>query len=393
LIAINSHNAVNEEKGSATSFAAAVPLTTVAFVVSGNHDSPMGYRAREMASRLSKDYEIQIVYRSHRKLSSILTIFTFLRNLRPDVIYVYDISYTAVMAAALHKLLCRSVVIVETGDAIAELARSSGSRGRLGILLTNLLEKAAFALADRVVVRGTFHKELLSTQGIDAEVIQDAVDVEQFRHQDVSELRKQLRLDGVLTVGLIGSSIWSEKLQMCYGWDLVETVHLLKDKPVKGIMIGGGSGIAHLQARCGEYGIEDKILFLGQLPFDKLPRYLRLIDVCLSTQTNDSVGKVRTTGKLPLYLAAGRYILASKVGEAALVLDDEMLIDYEGVKDQSYPQKLGQRIETILDHPEVLRGTTRGVALAKAQFDYGILAGRMGTILEATIRRKVSTKP
>jgi hypothetical protein len=51
------------------------------------------------------------------------------------------------------------------------------------------------------------------------------------------------------------------------------------------------------------------------------------MDICLSTQTNDVVGWVRTTGKLPLYLAAGRYVLASRVGEAARVLPEEMLVD------------------------------------------------------------------
>lgn len=338
-----------------------------------------------MAARLARDYEIEIVYRSNRKLASILTIFSFLRRVRPDVTYIYDISYTAVIAASLHKLLFRNIVIVETGDAIVELVRSSGSRGQLGLVLTKLLEKGAFAVADRVVVRGTFHKELLSTQGIDAEVIQDGVDVDQFRQQNVSELRKRLGLDGVLTVGLIGSSIWSEKLQMCYGWDLVETVRLLKDNPVKGVMIGAGSGIAHLQARCREYGIEDKMLFLGQIPFEQLPEYLSLIDICLSTQTNDVVGKVRTTGKLPLYLAAGRYILASKVGEAAIVLQKEMLIDYEGVKDETYPQKLRQRIEAILKQPHMLQNAEKNVAVGRRYFDYQLLAGRMRDVLEQSI--------
>jgi hypothetical protein len=181
-------------------------------------------------------------------------------------------------------------------------------------------------------VRGNFHKEWLSKQGIAADVIQDGVDTGSFTASEPGELRKQHGLEEVTTIGLVGSSIWSEKLQMCYGWELVETLRLLKDKPVKGIMIGSGSGIPHLKARCREYGIEDKIIFLGHLAFERLPAYVGLIDICLSTQTNDIVGQVRTTGKLPLYLAAGRYVLASKVGEAAIVLQDEMLVDYEGVR-------------------------------------------------------------
>ena len=71
--------------------------------------------------------------------------------------------------------------------------------------------------------------------------------------------------------------------------------------------------------------------FAGQVPYAELPGWLHRMDICLSTQTNDVVGWVRTTGKLPLYLAAGRFVLASRVGEAARVLPEEMLVDGEGI--------------------------------------------------------------
>ena len=338
-----------------------------------------------MAARLSHDYNIQIAYRSRRKVISIFSVLRFLVRVRPVAIYLFDISYTGVLAAGLYKSLFRNCLIIETGDAIAELVRSTGSRGKFGLWLTSCLENAAFRIADRIVVRGSFHKELLATLGIQADVIQDGVDTNRFTPQDTTALRKEYGLEKVLTVGLIGSSIWSEKLQLCYGWELVETMRLLKDKPVKGIMIGGGSGIPHLKQRCREYGIEDQIVFLGYVAYEKLPTFLSLIDICLSTQSNDIVGKVRTTGKLPLYLAAGRYVLASKVGEASLVLDEEMLVAYEGVRDESYPRKLKERIETILDHPEMLGRGGPNVVLAKEYFDYGILAERMRRVIEATI--------
>lgn len=357
----------------------------IAFVVGGAHDSPMGFRARAMAARLSHSFNISIAYRSTSKILSIPKIFTFLVRARADLVYVYDISYTGVLAAAFYKLIFRSRLIIETGDAIVELVRFTGSRGRLGIWLTQLLEKTAFSTADRVVVRGSFHKEYLSRNGIEADVIQDGVDTERFTPEDADDLRTQLGLDKVMTVGLVGSSVWSEKLQMCYGWDLVETIRLLKDKRLKGIMIGGGSGISHLKALCKEYEIEDKILFLDHVPYDELRRYLNLMDVCLSTQTNNLVGQVRTTGKLPLYLATGRYILASDVGEATLVLKKEMRVAYDGDKDHEYPQKLKRRIETIMEHPEMLSVAANNVALAKKHFDYAILAERMKYLIEATI--------
>lgn len=378
-------NSLNDKEAREQTLAETTSFPAVAFVVGGDYEGAMAVRARAMAARLSAYYDIHIAYRSHHKLISILDIFRFLRRAHPVAVYVFDISYTGVVASSLYKFIFRNCLIIETGDAIAELVRSTGSRGKFGTWLTGLLESAAFRIADRIVVRGSFHKELLTQRGLDVEVIQDGVDTDTFIAKDTDDLRKRYGLEEVTTVGLVGSSIWSEKLQMCYGWELVETLRLLQDRPVKGIMIGSGSGISHLKARCREYCIEDKIVFLGHIPYEELPAYLGLIDICLSTQTNDIVGQVRTTGKLPLYLAAGRYILASKVGEAKLVLRPEMLVEYEGVKDWEYPEKLKERIERILEHPEMLKLAADNVLIAKENFDYPILAERMRRVIEASV--------
>jgi len=101
---------------------------------------------------------------------------------------------------------------------------------------------------------------------------------------------------------------------------------------------------------------------------------------------------VRTTGKLPLYLATGRYILASDVGEARIVLSKEMRVPYEGAKDPGYPQRLKARIETILEHPEMLNASTMNVAIAKKHFDYAILGDRMRQVIEATIESRRAVK-
>lgn len=356
----------------------------VVFIVNGDESSAMAQRARTFA-RYMPQQDIRIAYRSDNKVFSMFAFLWFLLRTGASVTYVFDISYSGVLAAALYRLVFENRLIIDSGDAITELARSMG-RGRVGVLLTSLLEKFAVSVADRVIVRGSFHRALLAGANINAEVVQDGVDVSSFNAEDVRDLRKQNGLDGVLTVGLVGSSVWSEKLQMCYGWELVETIRILRDQPVKGIMIGGGSGIAHLKALCREYGIEDRVFFIDHVPFEQLPRYLSLIDVCLSTQTNDVVGNVRTTGKLPLYLATGRFILASNVGEAARVLPKEMLVDYEGVKDESYPAKLAARIESILADPQMLSSAADNTSLARRHFDYAMLAKRVNRVIERALK-------
>ena len=345
----------------------------------------MGYRARGLAGHLRERYDIRLAYREGSKLAALFRFFKFLRRMKPQAIYVFDMSYSGVLGAWLYRRLFGSQLIIETGDAIYELMRSTGNRGRLGLWLTRRLENFSLRVADRLVVRGRFHQQFLSRVGLSADVIQDGVDTQKFTPLNVDDLRHEQGLDGVFTVGLVGTSVWSEKLGVCYGWELVEMLRLLKQEPVKGIIIGDGSGIPHLKARCHEYGIEEKVLFLGYVPYEQLPRYLNLIDVCLSTQTNDLVGQVRTSGKLPLYLAAGRYVLASEVGEAAFVLKQEMLVRYEGVKDEQYPRKLGERVRALMHDPQRLWRGAGNVEVAKQFFEYSRLAQRLSSVIESVV--------
>src|SRR6478672_8974141 len=119
----------------------------------------MGYRARAFAQRLRNRYEIQIAYREGNKTVAVYRFLSFLRRCGPDVTYVFDISYSAIIGTWLYRLVSRGGLIVETGDAIYELMRSSGNRGRIGLWLTRWLEDFSLRIADRVVVRGSYHQE------------------------------------------------------------------------------------------------------------------------------------------------------------------------------------------------------------------------------------------
>lgn len=345
----------------------------------------MGDRARAFAGRLDGRWSIQIAYRRPGQVAAVTAFSSFLRHADPRIVYVFDMALPGVIAGTFAGRGRGPRVIIDTGDAIAALAKSSGLRGPAGQLATRALEWYSLRTADRIVVRGRFHQELLARAGIQATVIPDGVDCTLFRPMDGHALRAALGLGTSLVVGLVGSSVWSPKLGIAYGWDLVEMLALVKDIPVRGLLIGDGSGIEHLRARARALGVEDRIAFAGRRPLDELPSLLAACDVCLSTQTNDVVGQVRTTGKLPLYLACGRYVLATRVGEAARVLPDEMLLDYEGVVDRSYPERLAGTVRALdADRTRLALGNA-GPALARQHFDYDMLAGRLEAVLTATL--------
>ncbi len=130
------------------------------------------------------------------------------------------------------------------------------------------------------------------------------------------------------------------------------------------------------------------MIFMGRVPYQDLPPLLNLMDVCLSTQTDDLPGRVRTTGKLPLYLACGRYVLASAVGDARQVLPAEMQVEYHGTKDEQYASRLADRVMYLLDHPEKRNQVQAARAIARSQFDYGLLSERLRSVLHQAVAGK-----
>jgi len=327
---------------------------------------------------------VHTAYRSSNRAAGVAAFGRWLSAIEADVVYVFDMALAGVVAGAWDTRRRGSRLIVDTGDAITALVRSSGMRGPLGLAATALLERFSLRTADHIVVRGSFHRELLAQQGVEATVIPDGVDLRIFSPGDGLAARQQLRLGDELIVGLVGSSVWSPALEIAYGWDLVELLALVRDQPVRGLLVGDGSGIARLRERARVLGIEDRIVFAGRRPLTELPGLLAACDICLSTQTNDIPGNVRTTGKLPLYLACGRFVLASQVGEAARVLPQEMLVPYVGTVDREYPGRLAERVRAIAgDRARLGLGRT-GVFIAREHFDYDLLARRVETVLAGT---------
>ncbi len=353
---------------------------TVVFLVNGEPEGAAAERARQFAARLGPPYSGPVLYRGRRKIRAALRFLLALFRWRPRLVYVMDMAVSGVLAAVAYKAATRARVVIDTGDAISALARALG-RGWVGQRLTELLERLSLRAADLLVVRGHGHQEWLARRGFTrVEVIPDGVDTRVFRPMSVEALRRHLNAEGKLVVGVVGSLHWSPQVGFCYGWELIEALARAKDIPLVGVIVGDGSGLPKLREQARAAGVADRVHFVGRVLLEQLPAYINLMDVCLSTQTNDLVGQVRTTGKLPLYLACGRFVVASRVGEAARLLPDEMLIPYEG-RDQ-YVEALAERLRWLARHPQALALGEANIALARQHFEYEVLASRVRSIFD-----------
>jgi glycosyltransferase involved in cell wall biosynthesis len=158
------------------------------------------------------------------------------------------------------------------------------------------------------------------------------------------------------------------------------------------LIVGDGTGLEFLRNRAGALGVSSRCRFVGRVAFDEVGQYVSAMDGAISTQTNDLVGHVRTTGKLPLYLAYGCPVIASHVGEAARILGPlGWTQPYYGVVDRSYPSRLAIAIEQWSNDPcGASRRRHLALKLAREIFDADTMRLRIADLiatLDKTTRR------
>lgn len=355
---------------------------SVVFIANGAHGSAAAERGSRIADATTG--RTRVLHRGSGRLRSIGNLVGEARSLRPDLVYCIDLAAVPVAVGVLATPTAR--LVVDTGDHPSAFFRQVDA-GRARVTAARLMEEVVYRQADAVVVRGRHHAAVVRGHGVRRiEVIPDGVDLTIVRPVTDTGLRARLGLSGLLTVGIAGHFTWYESLGGGggggggLGWELVHALAQLRDLPVHGVLIGEGPGLTHLRLLAAELGVADRLHILGKVPYDEYARYLGLIDVCLLTQTNDASSWVRTTGKLPGYLAAGRYVLASAVGTVVDVLPDEMLVAYDGRWDETYPQKLADRVRSLLAEPERLAAGSDLQAKA-FEFDYTAIASRAAGLI------------
>jgi glycosyltransferase involved in cell wall biosynthesis len=348
----------------------------VAVLVNGEEPSALGERARWVARAAGPG--ATVAYRAAGRAQAIVSFVRRLSAQRPRVVYLIDTAI-ATVAAGLWARRLGARVILDTGDATAALTRASGHLGPLGRLGAPLFERLAYALAGTVVVRSEeLARHVRSLVDRPVVVVPDGFDPTRLDGGNGEQARRRWGVaDDRLVIGVLGSAHWNARRRWCYGRDVVEVVAAARRGDVVGVVLVRGDGLPHLRVLARALGVGDRVVFADPAEgWAQLPG----IDVALSTQTNDVVGRVRTTGKLVQYMATGRFVLASRVGAAAALLPESMLVDYDGAWDDAYFPRLAARVDALGDRGELAAAGAQLIELA-ARFAYPRLMPALGAVL------------
>jgi len=123
--------------------------------------------------------------------------------------------------------------------------------------------------------------------------------------------------DDAVVFGIVGSLDWNDRVQFCYGSELVRAAVLAKRADLRVLIAGDGSGMQHLRQLAGDE-LGRTIILTGRVPREQVIDYLAAMDAGSLPQSVDGVGSFRYTIKLSEYLAAR---LPTVTGEIPLAYD------------------------------------------------------------------------
>lgn len=115
------------------------------------------------------------------------------------------------------------------------------------------------------------------------------------------------------------------------------------------MVVGDGGRFGEIHARAEQLGVADRVVFTGAVPYDRVPEYIAAADVAVATFADTPQVRCKSPLKVVEYLAAGKAIVASRVGEVARMLEG-------GCGELVAPGDAGAIVsacEKLLDSPEL----------------------------------------
>ncbi|MCD6229142.1 MAG: glycosyltransferase family 4 protein [Candidatus Omnitrophica bacterium] len=178
-----------------------------------------------------------------------------------------------------------------------------------------VLERWLPILADSISCSSNHLKNLAHKFGVKKEYIFDSpvgADLEQFKlGLDGSWVRERYNIKGhlVLYIGQLHGAQYVDLLLKA------ANIVLHKYSPVTFMIVGEGFLEKKLKKLAYQLGIEGKIIFTGAIRHQDIPYYIAASDICVAPFRYTQVTKCKSPLKIVEYLASGKPIVASNVGE------------------------------------------------------------------------------
>jgi len=251
----------------------------------------------------------------------------------------------------------------------------------------------AFCLrqADQIVsVSSSLKDYLVARLGIDEAVITvlpNAADTDAFGLDCEREnVRALLDLSNKTVIGFVGA------LHVWYGIEnlLVAFDQVRRQRPDAFLLlVGDGQARPDLEHLSAKLGLGQAVRLLGKVEHTRIPPLLSAMDIAVAPFRHLPTGFYASPIKVFEYMAAGKAIVASRIGQVAEVLRHER--DALLVKPGD-AQELSQAILRLADDPQLRKNIGSAArAQARAKYSWDVYAGRLVEVYQKAIKRSKHT--
>ncbi len=282
---------------------------------------------------------------------------------KPDVVLVrYNLlNFSFILAARLKKI----PVVLEVNAPMAYESRQYASYAVRIPWLPEFIERKLLQWSDRVIVVSRELQQYYERWRIPAAkmiVVPNGVDERRFQPEGMSqEIRNRYALQQQVVVGFVGSFHFWHGLE-----NLIHFIKLTLARfdGVKFLLVGEGPLKRELEQKVQQDELTDRVIFAGYVPHDQVPAYLSAMDIVLAPYPRLDFFYYSPL-KLFEYLAAGKAVIASRIGQITEIIRDGVngvLFDPDNFEDlqrqlfslienEAYRNQLGKNgRKSIIEH-------------------------------------------
>jgi len=209
-------------------------------------------------------------------------------------------------------------------------------------------EKTILKLVDTVTVASQSLRDLCIERGVREDRIFEGhvgADLEMFSpHNDGADIKRIHDLDGpiVLYLGQLHGAQYAELFIHA-----AERILSRRDD-VDFMIVGSGDRFGELHSLTERLGLGNKIVFTGAVNHEMVPQYITAADVAVACFEDNKQTRTKSPLKIVEYLASGKAIVASNVGEVPNMLHECGVLVNPGDA-----ESLAHGIEKLLDDPQL----------------------------------------
>ncbi len=259
-----------------------------------------------------------------------------IKKINPDIVHALCITSYGTLASFIG---CHPLIITAFGSDILINPQKSTA--------TKLITKYVLKKADLLTCDAEHMKKAMIELGASPSkinIINFGIDTKKFSPgSKEKKVQKELGLSGFKT---IISSKWIDPVSDIETSFNAACLVIKKIPKAKFIFVGPGSQEKEFKELSQKFGVEKSILFLGWIPNEKIPTYLKIADVFISTAVSDA-GLAASTGEA---MAVGLPVIITDFGE-----NKKWVKDGENgfVIPLRNPRILAEKIIYLLNNPEV----------------------------------------